>query len=275
MLRTYALGLACASLIPVFDACAQPWGDTVIDYHSGSGFAAGYTNPATALGVPSQVTPGMFGSPVDPFNPPYLPSQIVSIGAGGSLTVAFNSPILDLPNNPFGLDLIIFGNNGFTIVNGDFSGGGITDGSTFTFDPPGSSKVFVSENNSDFFELVPPSLVTATVDGLFPIDGSGDFQIPVNPELMNADFAGLDLAGIRALYANAGGGTGFDLEWAQTPDGEPLSLSGVRFVRVDVLSGKVEIDGFAAVPEPALWQLCLLGAGLLGLTQLWRLAGLK
>src|SRR2546428_9427797 len=108
--------LALASLFATFNATAQ-FADTVTGYNPGTGFSPGYTNATAALGEPSRVTPGTYGGPVTPFNPPYLPSQLVSIGTGGSLTVKFDKPVHDHPRNRFGIDFIIFGNPGFIITN--------------------------------------------------------------------------------------------------------------------------------------------------------------
>src|SRR5207249_7337303 len=108
--------LALASLSLSFTAWGQ-YASAVVSYVSGTGFAAGFTNPASALGQPSRVTPGMFGGPVDPFDPAYLPSQLVSIGTGVSLTVKFSQPVLNHPLNRFGIDFIIFGNSFFVITN--------------------------------------------------------------------------------------------------------------------------------------------------------------
>src|SRR5438067_13590558 len=108
--------LASLGLFVSLTARAQ-YADAVISYSAGAGFSPGFTNPAAALGEPSRLTPGTFGGPVDPFDPPYLSSQLVSIGAGGSLTVKFARPILNHPRNRFGIDFIIFGNSGFIITN--------------------------------------------------------------------------------------------------------------------------------------------------------------
>src|SRR5438876_9611741 len=116
MFNPRLLGLALAGWSVSFPVYAQ-YASTVVSYVPGSGFAAGYTNPVAALGQPSRVTPGTFGGPVDPFDPPYLSTQLVSIGAGGSLTVKFNTPVLNHPLNRFGLDFIIFGNAFFVITN--------------------------------------------------------------------------------------------------------------------------------------------------------------
>src|SRR5687768_14064525 len=107
------------------------YADTLIQYDPGIGFAGNFTNALAALGEPSRNTPGQFGGPVDPFNPPFLPSQIVSVGSNGTLTVQFANPIANDSANRFGIDFLIFGNAGFIITNGDFSGNGITDGSLF------------------------------------------------------------------------------------------------------------------------------------------------
>src|SRR2546426_2908175 len=101
--------LALASSLFSLPAQAQS-AEAVVSYSPGAGFSPGFTNPAAALGEPSRATPaGTFGGPVDPFDPAYLPSQLVSIGAGGSLTVQFSKPVLNHPRNRFGLDFILFG----------------------------------------------------------------------------------------------------------------------------------------------------------------------
>src|SRR5690349_3213061 len=104
------LALALAGIVPSLTVCAQ-FASSVVSYVPGTGVAAGLTNPAAALGEPSRVTPGTYGGPVDPFDPAYLGSQLVSIGTGGSLTVKFSQPILNHPLNRFGIDFIIFGNS--------------------------------------------------------------------------------------------------------------------------------------------------------------------
>jgi hypothetical protein len=85
------------------------------------------------------------------------------------------------------------------------------------------------------------------VDNLFPTDGAGNFRIPVAPTVTQQDFAGLTLDGIREVYNGSGGGASFDISTAQDEHGRRVFLQAIRFIRVDVLSGKAEIDGFAAV----------------------------
>jgi hypothetical protein len=146
--------LALGGKLVVASSLAQ-FADAVAGYTPGAGVSASYTNPVSALGEPSRVTPGTFGGPVDPFNAAYLGSQLVSVGAGGSLTLEFNTPISNNPANPYGLDFIIFGNAGFTITNGNYSGGGITDGSMYG-NNTGSTRVSVSADGLNFYTLNPP-----------------------------------------------------------------------------------------------------------------------
>jgi hypothetical protein len=238
--------LAIASF--VLTSQSSEFADTVIQYDPGVGYVAGFTNAAACLGEPSRANP--FGESTDPFDPPYGKDQIVSIGTAGSLVVAFNPPILNHPHNLYGLDFTIFGNSGFIITNDfdlatfDWIGTPATDGSLFAQNT-GISRVSVSPDGFRWYILNPNS--PAPVDNLFPTDGSANFQIPIAPNVTQEDFAGLTLEQIRAVYKGSAGGASFDLSTAQDQYGRKVFLPEIRFVRIDVLSGKVEIDGFARV----------------------------
>jgi len=262
LIRPFAF--ASAAVFALALARAQ-YASSVVNYTAGSGATAGYDNPATVLGEPSRVTPGQFGGPVDPFAPPYLNSQLVSLGAGGSLTVQFSSPIAHDPAHAYGFDFQIFGNSGFIVTNAldenfNFIGTPATDGSLFG--SGATTRVSVSADGQTFFTLNPA--LAPAVDTMFPTDGNGDFGKPVDPSLKGSNFAGLTLEGVRGFYAGSGGGAGFNLGWAQDGSGQAVVLSGVSYVRIEVLNGKADIDGFSAVtavPEPATWSLLALGLG--------------
>ena len=93
----------------VFALLTNPFADTVVSYDAGSGGADGYTDPTAALGEPTRFTgEGVWPSVVSQFNPPFMPSELVSIGIGGELVLSFDEPVVDDPANPFGIDLIVF-----------------------------------------------------------------------------------------------------------------------------------------------------------------------
>ena len=250
MKRIIIILLGFAALPGASETRATQFAAEVVSYKSGVGFAtdwstgAGYTNKDAIVGPPARETPGKWGGPITPFSPPYLLGQILSIGEGGEVTLKFGKPIRDESINPFGLDFLVFGGAGFTITNGDFGGGGITDGTLFGQDD-GETRVSVSADGDAWFVLDPKR--APAFDAYHPTDGSGDFGLPVNPALDKGDFAAGGLAKFTELYDGSGGGTGYDLGWAVDAAGKPVALAQVRFVRLEVLSGKAEIDAVSDV----------------------------
>ena len=245
---------------------------SVVDYRSGTGFSPGYTNTTAAIGMPSRATSGDFGGPVDPFSPPYTRDQLVSIGVGGSLTLRWDSPLKDAPENPYGMDFTVFGSTGFSLTN-EFDanwnpiGKPATDGSLFNPNS-GTQKMSVSSDGKTWYVLDPAR--SPKVDHYYPTDGSGDFGIPMSASLQPAEFSGKTLDQIRQLYRGSAGGTSFDLAWALDATGKPVSLTEASYLRIEVLSGKADIDGFSmvsTVPEPQTWAL--MGSAMAGLW-VWR-----
>jgi hypothetical protein len=256
-MRAIALTLVCVLSVPC-TAFASSFATEVISYTPGANVQPGYTDPNVALGSPGRVTgTGPFDGDVTPFNAPYQASDVVSIGAGGELTVRFDHEITASPSHPYGIDLLVFGN---AFLGVDFDSG-LADGTLF--DEPGH--LAVSQDGVHWVDV--PGVFA---DSLFPTMGyqntPGPFAsggtIPtrytraVNPALTAASFAGKDIAGVSALYAGSGGGAGIDLS--------ALGLPWIEYVRVFQPAGdafSTEVDAFAAVPEPGI--LTLLGvAGL-------------
>ena len=240
------LGLAIVGMFVFRSLAVAQFATSIVGYDHGTGFAANFTNANAALGAPAA------GPSITPYAPPFSTTQIVSIGTGGSLTLQFSTPILNDPANPFGLDLLIFGNSFFVATNGT----GVTartSGAIFTSSV--STRVEVSGDGLSWYTLDPA--LAPTVGTFFPTDGIGNPQLPVNPALSNSDFAGLNVAGIRSLYAGSAGGAGYDLGWARDGNGDPVNLESASFIRIDVPGGRTQIDAVSAVPEPA--HLALLG----------------
>ncbi len=238
-----ALGLAAA-------AHADPFADAVVSYVPGVGVGPSAADPAAALGSPTRFTaPGSnFGGAVTTFQAAFGAGELVTVGEGGQLTVRFDEPITDDPSNPFGIDLLVFGNS-FYGLNADNTAGSL-------FGEGG--RIEVSADGITFIEVPGvaadgafPTLGYRDVTEPFPSEAGAvptDFTRPVDPSF---DPMGLTTAQIAAAYAGSGGGAGVDIG--------SVGLTSVSFVRITddnpLGSGTTpEIDGFAdvaAVPEPA------------------------
>jgi hypothetical protein len=246
-MRTYVLlSLAAAGAILVSNVHGGPYATTVVNYNPGTNYAPGYTNTAAVIGQPSVAD--SYGDAVDPFDPPYETSQILSIGSNGWLTVEFDPPIVETSGNPFGRDFTIFGNSFFVVTNAvdtnyNYIGTPATSGELAT--DAAQTTVSVSRDGINYYRLNPA--MAPTVNTLFPTDSEGDFQLPVKPALTATNFAGATLDGIAALYQGSAGGTSYSIAWAQDTNGNPVSLYDIRYVRIDVQSGRVQVAGFSAV----------------------------
>lgn len=260
---TLAVILVCG---PVYNAAnaGDPWADKVIRYVSGTGIVNDFVtgdpldDPTKALGEPTRFTsdPANFGGAVTPFQSPFRGNEVVSLGNGGVLVLAFDEPVLDDPANPFGIDLLIFGNAFYFDDNypQGVAGAAATENGT----------VEVSQDGVHF--VLVPGIVP---DGLFPTLGyvdltepfpamAGsvltDFTRPVNPTF---EPAGRTFADIIAGYDGAGGGAGVDLA--------TVGLNQISFVRITNphgSGGTPEVDALADVaplPEPASEIFILIG----------------
>jgi hypothetical protein len=254
-MRTSVVVLAGLSVSAAASAqgLLDPFAAEVVEYWPGADVPAGFDDPTSALGEPSRYTGvGAFPGVVTPFNPPYLASEVVTIGAGGSLTVRLGTPAIDAATNPFGVDLIVFHNGGY--IDAAFPDGVV--GGTF-FDG-GSIEV-----SSDGVQFVP---VATPAEGHFPTLGyldllspfteergavESDFRRPVNPAI---DPDGMGWAALVRLYNGSGGGVGIDIGAAglfevnfvriRAGDGETPDIDAVSVVRADC---EADADGNGAL----------------------------
>jgi hypothetical protein len=229
---------------------ADPFADRVVSYIAGEGVGVGYDDPNSAIGSPTRVN--FFGDSVTPFNTPYWGTDVVTIGRGGSLVVAFDEAILDNPLNPYGIDLLVFGNQFFITdsagrVNGLFGEGGFIELSA-----DGENWVAVTGLTAE--GGFPTLGFVGIADLQFGGDqgtGPTDFTRPVDPTL---NWIGMTREELAAAYEGSGGGLGIDIG--------AVGLSSVTHVRISNSSdavGTPEIDGFAAVtPVPAPAAMAML-----------------
>jgi len=228
-----------------------PWAYEVVGYMSGTNVATDYwtgepyTNTASSLGRPTR--DGAWGD-ITMFSSPYQDSELVSIGSGGYLAVRFDHPVSNDVLNPFGADLIIFGNSFFW----DSS---YPDGEVAALDnDPGT--ILVSQNGTNWHEIT-----AITADGAYPSQGyrdtssaygsdgttPSDFLMPVDTNLA---WVGSDYPTMLAGYNGAGGGAPVDIS--------ATGLDWIQYVMVTQALGQgwsTEIDGFSDVAAVAAFTL--------------------
>ena len=229
--------VATVALTPSAHAVPPRCASTVVRYVAGSGAGTSYQNPAAALGEPARFTGvGIEPGAVTPFRPAFMPGEIVSVGRGGELVLAFDAPIIDDPANPFGIDLIIYGNAfcsdlsypsgtaGFTYAEGgtiELSADGVT------WSPVPGAVADGGLPTLGWLDTGPYS----TTAGIDPTDCA----TPVDPQVTADSLLGLSWPEVVAAYGTGAGGTRIDLASA--------GLTSARFVRV-----RVALDA-ASVPE--------------------------
>ena len=229
----------------VFALLTNPFADTVVSYDAGSGGADGYTDPTAALGEPTRFTgEGVWPSVVSQFNPPFMPSELVSIGIGGELVLSFDEPVVDDPANPFGIDLIVFGNTGF--IDGSWPRGSVDgmfshDGGQIEVSTDGQTWVLLDGIAADNIWPTCGYVDSGIYDGT-PGNEVTDFALPIDPRLTIDHVTGIAVEDLQSYYGNSGGGVGIDLS--------VTGLSSISYVRITVDDNSKlspEIDGVADV----------------------------
>jgi len=247
----------------------------VVSYDAGTTPTPGYTNAAAALGAPEQFSgEGVFPGVVSPFNPPFLASELVSIGEAGHLTLRLSNYAIPAAGGP---EIGVFSNVG--LIDFDFPNGMAgSPASTFGFD---TAMVDVSDDGTNWVSLgaidfdVPTNGYTDLTDPFSAVAGGAgsDPQLPFTGGLHG--FAGrkyVDAGGpdIVELLAGSAGGKWLDISGT--------GLSQVGFIRFSVASDgtgvtslNLELDavsishaalGATTVPEPASWLLLTVGSAI-------------
>lgn len=263
---------------------ADDFATTVIDYSPAPGqFVSdpNFNDPARALGAP------IGGGTLSADNT----SAVTLGGFGGSITLAFDHTVLDHPNNPLGMDAIVFGNAfyvggnderrwaeaGLIEISLDVNNNGLADDTWYTI--PGSSlsapvtlplpSVFdgpvvindpsAGTGNESYWGYadMSPTLILGDTDANNTADDTSItpeefYTVPDNPALLGID-------------PGSGGGDAFDIAWAINPaTGDLANLYGFDFIRittaVDITNGifgevSTEIDAVADVKSDG--QECL------------------
>lgn len=239
---------------------ASEFASTVI-YSSGTFGGYPYNDPSAVLGEPAAyVRDGsntmtcslVYGAwSITPA--PDLKPVITTIGVNGVIIVGFDHPVLDDPANPYGIDLIVFG-NAFFAHNSQGYLGPTTDMDTVVLSDSGGvsdepvkvevAAVLNPGNLNDPNFWFPFAYLPA--DGMYPTNRfvwdsvnkqwgqSLNPLKPVNPMLKSSDFANLSFPQAVALYDGSAGGTGYDLQWLRPEDYQRLPIdpqTGKRWIQ--------------------------------------------
>lgn len=232
----------------------------VVSYQPGGDASLGYRTPEAALGLPNPIADPIFGNTIlSPFNPPWLPSDIVIIGEAGELTLRLAYPVAPLGGRR---EIGVFVNNG--LIDVDYPRGQAGSPAGY-FSPPPRAIVSVSDNGSTWVQLDSSPIVFGNPTNYYSdlgenpsstsIAGSqvADFTAEFLGQL--SDFDGLDWAGIKALLNGTAGGQWLDISQS--------GLGQVNYIRFEVPTGagyRCVIDAVTAVPEPGvIWLLTAMG----------------
>ena len=220
---------------------------------------APYNDPIAILGFPASRFLDYFGDKTlhrsKIIEPPYWTAPdganvLAEINKGGQATVKLGRKIYDDPNNPYGVDLIVFGNS-------FFGGSGLAgDGSDLDSLLLGSgifghpTMVSVSQDGTNWYAFTNTS--TLFPDNAYRWDEINHSWTdeplnptrPINPAIYGMDFGGQPAANLSAEFNGSAGGSGYDLKESGFP--------WIQFVRIEPgAESYTVIDAIAGV-NPAV-----------------------
>ena len=281
-------------------AAESPYGYAVVDSYTEAS-NAWYNDPSVTLGRPTawndeDRTFPFFPQPaypVTPATPAYGEKKLLTLQSSNPedafVTIKFDHNVVDDPMNPFGLDLIVFGNSAFTGTGGT-SYGAETDPDTYTFANAGGFNepgvVEVSQDGKTWYRFE-----TGRYCDDFPTLGyvfdaerpdktlfaanewwgkKADACRPVDPRVSWKSAAGLTCGEMARRFNGSAGGTGFDIRDLKDFDKLAADEHGRKWIRYVRISNMIDPNGrgdetttpevdavadVAPVSEEELWNL--------------------
>jgi hypothetical protein len=245
----------------------------VISYNAGTTPSTGFTTASAALGEPERYSGegGPFPSVVSPFSPPFLSSEVVSIGEGGQITLRLsNFAVTQLSGPP---EIGVFANVG--IIDFDYPNGQAGPTAS-TFGPLDSAEVTVSADGvtwsslgSKLFDVPANGYTDVSPFSSAPGSALTDFQQPFVGTL--SSFDGRSYSSMLTLLAGSGGGKWLDISsaglaqvgyirFSLADDGN--SATSLNF-DLDAVSISHAALGATTVPEPAAMALAMTALSVL------------
>jgi hypothetical protein len=188
---------------------------------------------------------------------------ITEITNGGEMTVMMGRKVYHDPNNPYGIDLVVFGNSFFSAsdTSGEISDATDLDTALLSSGFYGhATTVSVSQDGTNWYTYSnTPSLFP---DNAYRWDYTNsswtDEQLnptkPLNPSVYATDFAGQTVAAGLEQFIGSAGGTGYDLQasgfpWIQYVRVQPGSNSYTVIDAIAAVNPAVEGDGLSMTPD--------------------------
>jgi len=229
-----------------------------------------YDDVENVLGRPTAYMTGQWGGPVSPYNPAWKEGELLTLeGEDDFVVIEFDHAVVDDPNNPFGLDFIVFG-NAFGVGTTDayysqdmgpagisFTGSGTPEEALVEVSQDGQNWYAFNDgpHGDDFaptlgfvYDDVAPD--TTLYSGNRWWGKMADACYPVDPSLSWASLQGLTLAEVAKRYNGSAGGTGFDIGKLDLP----VNAQGrkwFRYVRISGMESEVpnERGDYCTLPE--------------------------
>jgi len=219
---------------------------------------APYNDPTAILGRPTltfvDYYDGGATDRVSIVNDPYWKTPngldvVTEITNGGEMTVAMGRKVYHDASNPYGIDLIVFGNSFFSVsaISGQVSDATDLDAAQLgsgIYGHPATISVSPDGTNWYTFSNTPALFPQNAYRWDYPNHSWTEEQLnankPVNPSVYTTDFAGLTVAAGLDQFVGSAGGTGYGLAASGFP--------WIQYVRVQPASNTYTvIDAIAAV----------------------------
>ena len=212
-----------------------------------------YDDVENVLGRPTAYMVGQWGGPVSPYNPAWKEGELLTLqGEDDFVVIEFDHDVVDDPDNPFGLDFIVFG-NAFGVGTTDayysqdmgpagisFTGSGTPEEALVEVSQDGQTWYAFNDgpHGDDFaptlgfvYDDVTPD--TTLYSGNRWWGKMADACYPVDPSLSWASLQGLTVAEVAKRYNGSAGGTGFDIGNLNLP----VNAQGRKWFRYVRISG--------------------------------------
>jgi len=286
-IQLVVLAMCCAVLSAGHIALGESsFATEVVGYSTDLNGSGLYNDPSAVLGKPTTwfYDPFHGGFPPSPQNEhaklvesaynvgpaPENTKLLTSINNGSFITVKFDHRVENDSNNPFGIDLLVFGNQRYNIVGGDYvdndtnmntlilTGGSVYERAVISVSQDGITWYTYDSGPYAEDHMFPTQAYQWDADSATWTDEEMDWTKPVDPSLASTLFdGGISAAAAIAMYDGSAGGTGFDLAES--------GYDWIQYVKVAGLGENygADIDGFADVapiPEPATISMLVLGA---------------